>query len=128
MTESILAKYVDSEQVPSQEGIRCLNLVKKDGNCKAFPYTSLLWVDYNPSKGMLLHFATHTVTVKGRNLGPLYAAVVRFDLPEITEVGEKRTLAGEDETVVTSLHILQKPDGKSPEFEMPTGEEDATQP
>lgn len=119
MPESILAKYVDSEPVPSQRGIRCLNLVTKDGNSFAISYNHFLWANYNPSLGLQVHFSTHTITIVGRNLGPLYEAVVRFELSEVVEVGEKRTLAGRDETVVTRLYIMQKPEGIPASFEMP---------
>ena len=119
MSESILAKYIDSEQVPSQQGVRCLNLINKQGNSFALSYNHFHWANFKPSVGLQVHFATHTVTMMGRNLAPLYEAVLRFDLPQVTEIDEKRDLGGKDETVVTKLYIMQKPEGTPVAFEMP---------
>src|SRR4051812_36682474 len=77
-----------------------LNLRFASGEEKAFPYSDLIWSDFNPSKGILLHFASHTVMVRGRNLEPLYRRVIQFSLAEIIEVSEEHAVHDDDTVTV----------------------------
>src|SRR5215210_6518460 len=66
-----------------------LNLRFASGEEKAFPYSDLIWSDFNASKGILMHFASHTVMVRGRSLEPLYRQIIQFALTEIVEVSKE---------------------------------------
>lgn len=37
-----------------------------------FPYDKLVWMNYQPGKGIQLHFASHLVFIVGHNLTALY--------------------------------------------------------
>lgn len=119
MSESILAKYSQNVPALDQQWVRCLNLVRKNGTRVAFSYSHFIWANFDPSLGLQMHFATHTITMKGRNLGRLYEEASRLELYEVKEVDERRDMGGKDDLVVTELHIMQKPDGTPACFEIP---------
>ena len=47
-----------------------------DGRSLAVPYSRLLSVDYRPELGVSLEFPDHQIMVRGRNLRPLYDALL----------------------------------------------------
>ena len=47
------------------------------GDRQALPYSYLVSINYNPSEGLVLTFASHVVRIRGRNLDDLYLALVR---------------------------------------------------
>lgn len=54
-----------------------------DGKRKAFNYEHLLWIDFSPGdvqELVQIHFSTHTVSVHGRRLEPLYEAILRREV------------------------------------------------
>jgi len=106
MTESVLSKYIDNQKNDSERQL-CLDLVRKNANRLAFPYSHLLWVNYNPSQGIQIHFSTHTVTLAGKNLDAVYEQLLQFTLGSVTEVDEKRHSCPEGEPVVTKIDVNQ---------------------
>jgi hypothetical protein len=79
----------------------------KTGNCLALPYAYLLWVNFNPSEAMTLHFNTHTVTVRGVNLKQLFDAILSFEVSEVVEVTARLKTANDDEPEVTEIFVKQ---------------------
>ena len=86
-----------------------LNLRFHTGEEKAFPYSDLIWLDYNASKGILIHFASHTVAVWGKNLRPIYARLAAFELAEIVEVSEEHRLDEDERPAVHKIRAWTKP-------------------
>jgi hypothetical protein len=84
-----------------------LSLALKDGSYVGLGYGRLIWVNFNPSVGLLLHFGTHTVRIKGRNLTPLYREVMLLRTKEIAVVEERYDLDGGDRPVVTDLEVVE---------------------
>lgn len=41
----------------------------------AFPYSKLVWTNYQPSRGIQVHFASHTVFIVGYDLGKVYEGI-----------------------------------------------------
>lgn len=125
MSESILKKYLEGNPSSGPEGVRCVNFIRKDGIEVGLCYGHLLWANFDPSKGMQAHFSTHTVTLQGKNLRPLYDLLLRYELTEVLEKDEARDVSSEDETVVTRVLIMQKPDGVPAAFTLPDDSEAA---
>ncbi|MFN0133126.1 MAG: hypothetical protein ACKVW3_11465 [Phycisphaerales bacterium] len=44
---------------------------KKDDRV-VFPFSQLIWVNFNASYGIIVHFASHTVHIQGTNLDTVY--------------------------------------------------------
>lgn len=120
MSESILAKYMEGNPSPGPQGAKCINFIRKKGDLVAMMYAHMVWANLDPSKGLQIHFSTHTATLIGRNLRPLYDALLRQELSEVQEKDEKRDVSEEGDTVVTQVHIRQVPDGESVQFKMPS--------
>lgn len=84
--------------------------VRRKANARfAFAYTHLLWVFFNGSDKLQLHFSTHTVTLVGRNLASLYERVLRHEVTVIEPVDERHDTGEGDEPVVNSVGVMQKP-------------------
>ena len=85
-----------------QQFIPMLELRFADGSARAVEYSMLEEVVFDPSTGVTLGFGKLSVIVGGRNLRPLFAAIVRhavrwirqadrgamFELPESATVAE----------------------------------------
>ena len=56
----------------------CLDLRLADGNFKALPYSYILEINFNPSEGIEFLTATKKISIKGRNLRPLYNYLAVF--------------------------------------------------
>lgn len=107
MSESLLKPYLD----PFQEVARPFHIdfELKGRNHVAMTYGHLLWANFNPSVGIILHFSTHTVTIKGRNLQPLYDGILLHEVPKVKVTPERFDRGGNDEMSVAEIHIIQKP-------------------
>lgn len=57
----------------------------RDGKRLAFPYSYLSRVDLDPSGAILCHYPMATLTLLGRSLTPVYAAIVNHTAIAITE-------------------------------------------
>lgn len=83
MSDDLLRKYLRSVDEPEPDEpsfIRGENPVRLEireanGNSRSFPYSSLEYIDFNPSEGLTLAFSTCEVELKGQNLGRLYEAL-----------------------------------------------------
>ena len=86
-----------------------LELRFKTGNSRAFAYSYLVSIDFNPSSGIVLDFSGYEVAVSGRNLSSLFAGLVAQRVAVINEMDDlqaKATLEN-DATVVTSIEIKE---------------------
>lgn len=70
----------------------------------AFPYTRMVWVNYQPSRGIQVHFASHTVLVVGHDLGNTYKAIRERTLQQI---GPGDAAAGPRTPGVEAVYIRQ---------------------
>ena len=75
----------------------------RSGNLIALPYAYLLWMTFNPSNGITLHFNTHTVMLKGFNLASVFEALLSFQLSELVEVDDPRLVNGTEKAVITQI-------------------------
>lgn len=83
MSDDLLRKYLRSEDETEPDEpsfIRAerptrLEIREKNGNSRSLPYSSLEYIDFNPSEGLTLTFSTCKVELKGQNLGRLYDAL-----------------------------------------------------
>jgi len=78
------------------------------GNSKARAYSYLVAADFVPGEGIVLDFSADKVTIKGRNLRPLYDALVAQRVAVVRELDELHVKAsgiGEKATVVTEIEI-----------------------
>jgi hypothetical protein len=83
---------------------------RKTGESVAFSYPHLLWLDFDPSKAIVLHFSTHTVSLHGRNLAPLFEKLLSFEAIEVYEVSPRydEPIEKPDETVVTQIDVKSR--------------------
>lgn len=96
-----------------------LNIRFRQGHATAFCYSHILWLNFDPSIGIILHFSTHTVKLFGRNLRPLYQQLLELRLREIEVIDERHDLGEADVTVVHRALIIQKPEHTAAERERP---------
>ena len=47
----------------------------KTGNARAFAYSYLVSIDFDPSQGIRMDFSGYEVAIAGRNLNPLFAGL-----------------------------------------------------
>lgn len=87
-----------------------LELRFKTQDAEAFPYSFLVRASFNKSKGILLDFSLAKVLIVGRNLRPLYAAIVAQRAAVVKETDELYAEADfkADATVVTKIELQEK--------------------
>lgn len=73
----------------SESYVSMLDLVLVAGQRVALPYSTLLKVEFDPTKGIALHFSTDEVTITGYRLEALYRAIVQHRAREVKELGHK---------------------------------------
>ena len=66
-----------------------------DGRCLAVPYSRLLSVDLRPDAGVSLEFPDHRIVLRGRNLRPLYEALLGHRVRFVQE-GDLDTVSEDD--------------------------------
>lgn len=82
-----------------------LDLRRKTGDRMALPYTYLTAVTFDPSKGITLEFTGHQVVIHGRNLEPVYVAIVAYRASWLQELGHRHDTYGDDATVISAIEI-----------------------
>jgi hypothetical protein len=70
----------------------------------AFPYTKVVWMNYQPSRGIQVHFASHTVFIVGHDLGKVYEGIRDWKLRSI---GPEEAAAGPRTPGVEAVYIRQ---------------------
>ena len=82
-----------------------LDLRLRTGDALALGYAHLLAAEFDAGGRLVLHAARHTVTLEGRNLRPLYDALVLLRLAAVREVGERDDDLSETATVVNAVRV-----------------------
>ncbi len=83
-----------------------LDVRLRDGSRHAFPYGTLLEVDFSPTDELKLVFAANVVVIEGRRLLPLYELLRRHKAKFVQEGTEAEDgLKPEDAAHVDSIHI-----------------------
>jgi len=84
-----------------------LNIQFRAGHCMAFLYGHLVWMNFEPDVGVMLHFSSHTVKLEGRNLGKLYEELLELRLRQIKVVEKVHDKGSPDEAVVHRATVQQ---------------------
>jgi hypothetical protein len=79
-----------------------------NGNHVALPYTSLLFLSFNPSKQIVAMFATHTVTITGVCLMPIYEALLDESVGTLKAIGERVRHPSDGIPIVYSIESAQR--------------------
>ena len=83
-----------------------LELRFANGNAKAFEYSFLEQADFNPSQGIRLKFSNALVTIRGTNLSPLFAGIVRHQARWIREASPNEDfLLPAAATIVSAINV-----------------------
>ena len=82
-----------------------LDLQLRTGDALALGYAHLLAAEFDAGGRLVLHAARHKVTLEGRNLRPLYDALVLLRLAAVREVGERDDGLPEAATVVNAVRV-----------------------
>ena len=83
-----------------------LELRFADGNGDAFDYGMLGRARFDPSAGLVLQFGTGLVTITGKNLRPLFEAVLTHRVAWVAEADDPAAAARDpDACVVTAIEV-----------------------
>ena len=83
-----------------------LELRLADGNHDAYDYGWLNRAAFNPSEGIVLHFNSVRVVIRGKNLWPIYEGVLQHRIPWIAVVATLDHFSRDpDATLVVSIAI-----------------------
>lgn len=89
--------------------IPMLELRFASGNFRAFEYSMLEEVSFDPSKGITLSFGQCAVVIAGRHLQPIYAGMVRHAVRWVREAERSEAFEhAESETLTESIKILER--------------------
>lgn len=76
--EESTSKTISCYQLREEPGYPAmLDIQLTTGERYGLPYSYLIWVKYDPEKGVLLRFSSYLVLVKGRNLQQLYHGLLQ---------------------------------------------------
>lgn len=84
-----------------------LNIRFRAGHCMAFLYSHMVWMNFDPAVGIILHFSSHTVKLEGRNLAKLYEKLLELRLRQIAVVEQTHDIEDSDEAVVHRATVNQ---------------------
>lgn len=116
---SVLARYRESVGVGT--GTHNSVAYHRSGHrndVSVFPYMKLLWINYHPSFGIIVHYGSHTVFIKGTRLEPVLSALRTQRLGQL-RVNED--VEDPKSPVVERIYIRQKGDDDS--FKFPSKEQ-----
>lgn len=78
----------------------------KGGKRLSLPYSYLSSVSYDPKSGITLTYPSHTMTVRGRNLGPAYNAIGSLTALALVE-SDTGVDEGGDEPFIEAIAVDQ---------------------
>jgi hypothetical protein len=95
-----------SDRAPASKSVflECVSFRQSTGESIAFPYSQLVFVSMPHEGSLTFHFGSHSVTVKGTLLRPLYERTLVRMLDEIAEEPMAET-ASDGETTVMSIDV-----------------------
>ena len=82
-----------------------LDVRLRSGDAWAFPYAYLMALRLNADGEILAFFSTHRMTIRGRNLRPLYNLVQQRQVAWIQEGSERHDFDEESETAIHGIEI-----------------------
>ena len=83
-----------------------LDIKLRTGDRWGLPYAYKTAIEFNLSGDLTIHFTTHTINIKGRNLSPLYDALVAHRVAQILEHDNEFDDLPEQATVINSITIV----------------------
>ena len=89
-----------------------LDLWFTSGNHHAFAYIDLRSMRFDPSEGIVLEFATRTVTITGRRLNPIYELLTRHQIKYLREQGESFETPGDEKPFVERIIVADRQDDR----------------
>jgi hypothetical protein len=110
----------EESQGETREGARAYSVTSADrrqkamvefrflgGNAKALAYSYLIGIDFDPSVGVVLDFSQYRVTLRGRNLRPVFENLAAHRVAFVRESDplQAEATAAEGETVVTAIEV-----------------------
>jgi hypothetical protein len=113
----LLEKLLSSDSGDAVRGdgqrARLIDIQHRRSKRYGFPYTDLIWLEFEPSKDLVLHFSSHTVRVEGRNLRVLYDQLLRLEVTRIEGVSERNDTGEPDELCVHEVTVTTSGDGSA---------------
>jgi hypothetical protein len=87
-----------------------LELRFQAGNARAFAYSYLVSIDFDPSQGIRIDFSGYEVRITGRNLRPLFAGLVAQRVAFVVEMDDLHAEAtlSKDAPVVTGIEVVER--------------------
>ncbi len=87
------------------QAVSTLDLRFQDGRRLALPYSTIAATSFDPQVGIQLEHITYRVTIKGRNLAPLYHQLARRMVLTIVEQGDFEE-GDETGTAVSAITVV----------------------
>jgi hypothetical protein len=86
-----------------------LELRFQAGNARAFAYSYLVSLDFNPSEGIRMDFSGYEIRIAGRNLRPLFAGLVAQRVAFVVEMDDlhAEVTLPKDTPVVTGIEVVE---------------------
>ena len=84
-----------------------IDFVKASGVRQAFPYGQLIWIVSESPAKVTFHFASHTVSVAGYRLAPIYELAVAQQLGSVLQTDARYASDEEAGPVVTEIHVVR---------------------
>lgn len=119
MGESVLKS---EEDPPIRRGTSPLHIdfeIEKK-NHQAFSYSKLVWMDFNISGVIHLHFASHTVKLVGQRLRPLYDSILLHEIAFVRMEPSRHETGGKEKDPVVTKIVISPVHGKPERFGMGT--------
>lgn len=114
MSDDLLRKYVKPVDEPEPHEpslvrgdghLPRLEIREASGDSRSFPYSSLQYINFNPSVGITLAFPTCEIELRGTNLRPLYEALNAHAVKVIHVFPDEFFEAPSGATVVQSCRV-----------------------
>ena len=77
----------------------------RTGDAWAFPYSYMMALRLNADGEILVFFSSHRMTIRGRNLRPLYDLLLQRQVAWIHESSERYDEGDESETFLRAIEI-----------------------
>lgn len=110
MAGSLLEPLIDA--LPSDPATRTrfarLDVWKSLTERFGFSYSELVWISFTGGSSIVLHFSSHTVSIKGQALEPLYIGLLRQEVSELQAVDERYELERKDGPTIERVHVMPK--------------------
>lgn len=107
--ESVEEALLKRSPVRVTDGLpRALEFRRKTRSWFSFPYHCLMNLEYHPNDRLTLTFATHKVTLEGRNLASVYEGIRAQDCARVEEMDRATRLAtADDEPEIHAIEVVE---------------------